>query len=70
MQAKARLVVEQQLLPATIEQLPVGTFIVSAPKGAVVAFNRKMREIWGADETSSSVLSQLQSGDFRIPTAR
>ena len=69
MQAKARLAVEQQLLAATIEQLPVGTFIVSAPKGAMVTFNRKMREIWG-DAPGSTDNAQVQAGDYRSVLAR
>lgn len=63
MQTKARLLVEQQLLAATIEQLPVGAFILAAPHGGVAVSNRKMRELWGPD-LPDAVVQQFRAGDF------
>ena len=63
MQAKARLAVEQQLLFATLDQLPVGAFILSAPFGTIPVLNRKMRELWGS--TIDSVLESVRTAtDF------
>jgi hypothetical protein len=63
MQAKARLLLEQQLLAVTTEQLHVGFFILNAPLGAVAVFNRKMRELWGG--VPDSVLDELRAGNFQ-----
>ena len=64
MRKKASLLVEQQLLTATVEQLPVGAFIMTAALGGGIAVsNRKMRELWGG--VSDSVLEELRVGNFR-----
>lgn len=63
MQAKARLLLEQQLLSITTEQLLVGFCVFSAPLGEVAVCNRKMRELWGG--VSDEVLDEMKNGDFR-----
>lgn len=69
MRKKASLLVEQQLLTATVEQLPVGAFIMTAALGGGIAVsNRKMRELWGAP--SEEVLAQYKKGDYTDVTVR
>ena len=54
MQAKARLAVEQQLLFATLDQLPVGAFILSAPFGTIPVLKQNEGALGLHDHTASS----------------
>lgn len=67
MKNKASALVEQQLLAATIDQLPVGAFVVTAAlRGGIAVSNRKMRELWGSP--SDDVLAQYRAANFSAAT--
>lgn len=69
MKLKSTLRVDYQLLASTIDQLPVGAFIMTTALGGGVAVsNRKMRDLWGTPKGES--VDEYKAGNYETAALR
>ena len=65
--AKPLLEADRALLATVVERMPIGVIIVEAPSGRLLAFNARIREIWGEpDPAADTFLEDSPWTVFRL----